>query len=293
MWFDDEDIHPGRFSFRKRGNRRKAILNVNTRYTDKKTSQRVGTGVLLTAVVIGFTIFTWLGCGLLFRAMFSNNDRFKIEHLNITGGSTLSRDLIKEYTQLKEGMNLFSFNINKVWRDFTKDQPNVKTMKISRQLPDTLEINITERVPIARIGRKSPFVADNEGCVFTSPGSSRNMPVITGCRDPGMKPGARLHSTMAMAALEALEMSRSSDLGILIDEIELNNPEYIVLYILDGDKVKEVDLAWPAMGKQDPDSKKKLRKKLFDLAQIMRSESGRKITRFNARLDDIVGDTSS
>lgn len=294
MWFDDEDINPGRLRlfFKKRGNRRKAILNVNTRYVDKKNTQRIGTGAMLAALIVGITVIAWLGCSFVFRALLSNNDRFKIEHLNITGGSALSRDLVTEYTQIKEGMNLFSFNITKVWKDFIKYQPNVKTLRISRQLPDTLEINITDRVPLARIGRKSPFVADNEGCIFSLKGSARSLSVMTGYRDPGMKPGCKLCGTMAMAALEVLEVSRSSELGLFIDEVELNNPEYIVLYILDGDKVKEVDLAWPEMGKQNQVSRKKLQKKLSDLVNAMKSESGRKMRRFNARFDDIVGEAT-
>jgi len=247
---------------------------------------------MLAALIVGITVIAWLGCSFVFRALLSNNDRFKIEHLNITGGSALSRDLVTEYTQIKEGMNLFSFNITKVWKDFIKYQPNVKTLRISRQLPDTLEINITDRVPLARIGRKSPFVADNEGCIFSLKGSARSLSVMTGYRDPGMKPGCKLCGTMAMAALEVLEVSRSSELGLFIDEVELNNPEYIVLYILDGDKVKEVDLAWPEMGKQNQVSRKKLQKKLSDLVNAMKSESGRKMRRFNARFDDIVGEAT-
>ncbi|MDD4871939.1 MAG: FtsQ-type POTRA domain-containing protein [Kiritimatiellae bacterium] len=288
MWFDDEEANDRRlFRVRKRVGGRNTILRVNTRFADKKNSQKVGISVLLAVVIIGVTVLAWLGCRLAFRALFSDNDRFIIRNAIIQEGSVISSDLIKEYTQIKEGMNLFAFDITKVRKDFLRQCPNVKSMKIIRQLPDTLQISIVERNPVARIGRKSPFVADSEGYVFGLRLGYHELPVITGYRDPGLRPGSRLCG-MALAALEVLEACYDQKIGLHIDEVEVNNPEYLVLYVPEGDKVKQIDLSWQGMGKRNAESRKKLMEKLSWVIKALQSEEGRRSLRLNATLDGRV-----
>lgn len=284
MWFDDEVID-GRKLFRRRGNGgRNTILKVNTRLADKKSSQKMGGGVFLAAVVVGLTLSVWLGCKFAGQVLFSTNDRFKIEHLNIQEGTVITSDLIREYTQIEKGMNLFSFDIAKVRKDFIKQSPNVKSMEIRRQLPDTLHIRVVERVPVARIGKKSPFVADSEGFVFNVRTGYRDLPVVTGYRDPNLRPGGRLCG-IALAALEVLEACYDPKVGLRIDEVEVNNPESLVLYVPDAGKVKEVELSWPEMGTRTVESRKKLMERLAWIVKALQSEEGRKALRLNATID--------
>jgi len=285
MWFDDEEVTGRRLFLFKRRAGRKAILKVNnTRWTDKKSSQRLGAGVLLAGVVVAVTACLWLGFSFVGRALFSTNNRFVIKNLVIQEGTVINRELIEEYTQIKEGMNLFAFDIAKVRKDFVRQSPNVKSMEISRQIPDTLKISVVERVPVARIGRKSPFVADGEGYIFGLRSGYRELPVVTGYRDPGLRPGSRLCG-MSLAALEVLEACYDSKIGLHVDEVDINNPEYLVLYIPDGEKVKEVDLSWQDMGKLTGESKKRLQEKLLGIVQTLQSPDGRRMLRINATLE--------
>jgi cell division septal protein FtsQ len=225
-----------------------------------------------------------MGCRFIGRLLFASNNRYTIEHLDIQAGSIITADLVSEYTQIKKGMNLFAFDISKVRKDLTRQSPNIKSVEISRQLPDTLKMRIVERVPLARVGRKSSFVVDEEGYVFNLRAGYRELPVITGYRDPNMKPGSRLCG-IALAALEALEACYDPKLGLHVDEVEVNNSEYVVLYIPDGDKTKEVDLAWKGMGKRTNESRQCLTVKLCDVARALQSEEGRQRSKFNATLD--------
>jgi len=287
MWFDDDDVKDRRLFRRGRLAGRNTILKVNTRFVDKKNSQKVGVGVFLSVFVVGVTIVLWLGLSFVGRALFSNNDRFQIKNLNIQEGTVITSDLIKEYTQLKEGKNLFAFDIAKIRKDFIRQSPNVKSMEIRRQLPDTLHVRVVERVPVARVGRRSPFVADSEGYVFGVRSGYQTLPVITGYRDPSLRPGSRLCG-MSIAALEVVEACYDQRIGLHIDEIEVTNPEHIVLYVPDGAKVKEVTLSWRNMGKRTAESRQELVKKLGRVVESMQSEDGRQRSRFNATLDDRV-----
>ena len=287
MWFEEEETK-GRRLFRGRGLAdRNTILKVNTKLADKQSSQKIGTGVLLAVAVVGLTLALWLGCRFVGRALFSENDRFQVRNLKIQEGSVISSELIKEYTQIKEGINLFSFDIAKVRKDFIRQSPNVKSMEIRRQLPDTVLIRVMERVPVARIGRKSPFVADAEGYVFGLRAGYHELPVLIGYRDPGLKPGSRLRG-ISIAALEVVEACYDQKIGLHIDQVEINNPEYLLLSVLDGDKVKEIKIAWREMGKQTAESREALVKKLGNVVKFMQSDEGRQMLRFNAILDGNV-----
>jgi len=284
MWFDDEEPKGGRLFRGQRSGSRNTILKVNTRFADRKNSQKVGTGVLLAVIVVGITIALWIGCEFVGRILFSENDRFRIKNLNIQEGTVITRDLIKEYTQIKEGMNLFSFDIAKIRKDFIRQSPNVKTMEIRRQLPDTLQIRIVERLPVARVGKRCPFLADGEGYVFGARAGYRELPVITGYRDPSLKPGGKLNG-ISLAALEVMEVCYDQKIGLHIEEVEVNHPEFLVLYVPDGNKVKEITLAWRDMGNRTAESRKELVKTLGKLVEAMQSEKGRQSLRFNATLD--------
>ncbi len=287
MWFDDDDAQDKRL-FRRGGSAgRNTILKVNTRFVDRKNSQKIGVGVFLAVVAVGVTVALWFGISFTGRVLFSGNDRFQIKNLNIQEGTIITSDLIKEYTQLKEGMNLFGFDIAKVRKDFIRQSPNVKSMEIRRELPDSLHIRVVERVPVARVGRRSPFVADSEGYVFSVRSGYQTLPVITGYRDPSLRPGSRLCG-MSLAALEVVEACYDQKLGLHIDEVEVNNPEHITLYVPDGNKVNQITLAWRGMGKRSAESRQLLARKLGRIAEAMQQESGRQRSRFNAVLDDRV-----
>jgi len=285
MWFDDEELHGSRFLRGRRMGGRNTILKVNTKLVDKKNSKRIGISALLLVVIAGTTICVWLGCVFAGRLLFSRNDRFLIKNLNVQEGAVITRDLIKEYTQIREGLNLFAFDIVKVRKDFIRQSPNVKSMKITRQLPDTMSVSIIERKPIARIGRRSPFVSDGEGYVFGLRLGGAELPIITGYRDSGLKPGSRLQGLAIAAALELLECCNDQSVGLQVAEIEVNNPEQIVLYVPEGGKVKEVALSWPDMGKRTGRSRHELSVRLSNLVESMRSNKGRASSRFNATLD--------
>jgi cell division protein FtsQ len=225
-----------------------------------------------------------LGCRFVGQSLFSENKRFVIKNLIIQEGTVISSDLIKEYTRIKEGMNLFAFDLAKIRKDFVRQSPNVKSVKITRQLPDTLLINIIERKPMARVGRRSSFVADDEGYVFSLRTGYHELPVITGYRDPNLRPGSRLCG-MALAALEVLEACYDQKIGLHIDEVEVNNPEYLVLYVPEGNTVKQIDMSWQDMGKRTSESKKKLVEKLSWIIKTLQSEEGRRSLRLNATLD--------
>lgn len=272
MWFDDEEVS-GRRRFKgKRTLSRNPILNVNVYLSDKRRARayRVGVIVLLPTLIIAVGALLWFGLRSAGELLFSENDRFIITNLDIKGGVVITSDLIREYTQISEGMNLFGFDISKVRQEFLQRAPNVKSIKIIRYLPDTLKIEVIERVPLAAIGRRGYLVADSEGCVFGLRTRSRTMPVITGYSSRGLRPGSKIQG-MGLAAIEVLDICESPEIGLRVVHIDVGNRKFLIVYLSNG---KLGRLAWDSMGEMTEESRRKLLVKLHEWKRALQTESG-------------------
>ena len=288
MWFDDEDIFTRRLFTAKRNRRRKPVLQVNARLsTQKKTRRhRVAVFVLVPTIILVAGLLVWKGLGLAGEMVFSKNDRFKIAHLDIRTqkGAVISPTLVREYTQLREGKNLFEFNIREIRNDFMENMPNLKSMIITRHLPDTLTIDMVERVPLARMGSSKTLVADSEGCVFAKSGAL-GLPVVTGYQDKKLGPGSRIQD-MGLAALQVLDACSDPDLGLNVDSVRVTKRDYVVVRIRYDGKRKELDLKWTDMGDRTFISGQDLLKQLNRWARLLETKKSRKHTRFDGTFSD-------
>jgi len=84
---------------------------------------------------------------------FVRNDEFALEHLEITdfeGGKTqvLPRERIVEITGIDEDGTIFAADLDDV-RSTLLDRPEIIDATVTRRMPDTIEIKVKERVPVA------------------------------------------------------------------------------------------------------------------------------------------------
>jgi len=224
MLFDDEDVSGRRLSpSRKRRRRGKSVLNVKARLAVKQKDRMIRVGVLVMAPVAlaAVVALTWWGGRTAGRLLFSRNDRFRVAQLEIVDGQIITEALIREYTGLREGMNLFEPDIGAIRRKFLRHTPVVRSMSISRHLPGTLHIEITERQPIGRLGRRRHLVVDEDGFVFGQRYQQNHIPIITGTEEQGLRPGNSLDG-LALDAVRVLALCRRSglDQDIVVVEID-------------------------------------------------------------------------
>jgi len=283
MWFKDSPTQSksarGR---RKRRSTGSVSLNARLKKKGKGKGPRL-TSVAITASSVAAVVVTclllWFGLRFLGGLLFSNNSAFVIKKVDIKGSAMITEDLIREYTQVHEGMNLFQVNIGRIRSDFLRRAPSVRSMEISRILPHTLRMEITERLPLARLGWRGPLVVDRKGVVFVVKGRASHLPVITGYQGTGPRPGANLRG-MALAALEVLDVSDDyPTLGLDIDAIEVDNREFLMVRLSDR---KSAQLAWSEMGAMTSASRENLLNRLGRLSAAMRSEKGRSRAMFDA-----------
>lgn len=227
MLFDDEDISGRRLlgSKKRRRRTRKPRLKLNARVGGQKHSPvtKVAVFVLAPVVLAVFVALLWLGVVLAGRALFTGNDRFIIHELDVTPGRVITESLIREYTGLHEGMNLFEPDISEIRMKFLHHTPVVKSMTISRHLPDTLRVEIRERQPVARLGPRGHLVVDGEGWVFGLGARNQSLPIIIGYDTRSLKPGSHL-AGLALDAVRVLDVIRRTgmDSEIAVTDIDVS-----------------------------------------------------------------------
>lgn len=135
-------------------------------------------GALLGGIVAGL----WL----MQHALFSGNPRFTLRNIEVRGSGWWDgrSNLISAHLNLRPGKdNLFSLDLNNLRKELRKI-PSVETATVSRQLPDTLKINLLERIPRAFLGSStSPWVVDSSCVIMPKVNCidiSTQLPVILG-----------------------------------------------------------------------------------------------------------------
>ena len=244
MWYRDDDKYSTSGLFgNRRENRRNSILMVSARMSDqrKERAHRVGAILLVTVVLAGIVWVVLLGAKLIGQSLFSENDRFIIKHLNINSDGKLQPEHIREYAHVDEGMNLFAVDLKQV-RDDLASVPIVSAVSVSRKLPDTLEITVSERVPAARLGEEStgyPLAVDRGGFVLGPTSISQQLPSITGLQEKGLRPGAQVGDPGVKNALHVLELCDSPAYSrfLKIKNVDVSHTEYLEVQLQRGERI--------------------------------------------------------
>jgi cell division protein FtsQ len=244
MWYRDDDKYSTRGLFsNRRENRRNSILMVSARMSDqrKERAHRVGAILLVTVVLAGIVWVVLLGAKLIGQTLFSENDRFIIKHLNITSDGKLQPEHICEYAHIDEGMNLFAIDLKQVREDLAS-VPIVSAVSVSRKLPDTLEITVSERIPAARLGEEStgyPLAVDRGGFVLGPTSISQQLPSITGLQEKGLRPGAQVGDPGVKNALHIIELCDTPSFSrfLKINNVDISHTEYLEVRLLRGERI--------------------------------------------------------
>jgi len=262
-WFNNRKKPTPRRRFDEDDDLPRQLLMVNARVSDQKRVRSYRVGV----VVFGLILMAGLGGALWFLVLqagamlFTENARYTLKVLDIrSDGRTITPDLVREWTGLRTGLNLFSLQISQIRSDLLHKVPMLKSVDIIRRLPDRLDIEISERRPVAKLGATGQLTVDKDGYVFSPRSASEILPAITGYRGPTPYPGTNIRGTV-LRALEVLDLCARTPIGqsIRISGIDVGNDDYLLLYLAGGECAR---LAWQGAtptASSRPDLDRKLR----------------------------------
>jgi cell division septal protein FtsQ len=257
---------------RRRNRPRESVLKAAARSVDRRRVVRRRIGLALT-VLVGIPA---LAAGLAWggheawRAMFSENEFFRIRQIEVTTDGTLGAELIQEYARVEPGLNLFAVRPEEI-RKTLLSVPVIANAQVGRRLPDTLIIEVAERVAVARLGRPgsgSPLAVDVAAHVLGPSSVRASLPVILGVRDNGLRPGDVVKDPMLKDALKILEICNQAAMRqeLVVATIDLGNEEQLDLGLMSGEQVLLSRERLEEKLRQLPVMRAMARKKGLDLA---------------------------
>ncbi len=251
---------------RARNRRRESVLQAAAVSGRRRALRRrlLFGGLGLAALAALTAGLVWGGCAA-WHALFTGNEYFQIRQIDVTTDGTLGRDLIQEYAKVRLGQNLFAVRPREI-RELLLLVPVIANAQVGRRLPDTLIIEVAERVAVARLGRPgsgSPLAVDATGHVLGPSSVRASLPVILGVRDVGLRPGDTVRDPMLQKALQILELCNQTELRreVEVATLDIGRDDLIDVGLMTGEQVLL--------------SRDRLREKL-DKLRAMRSEARRR-----------------
>ncbi len=222
----------------------------------KRPEFRVGLVVSILAVI---TTSTTLFIFAANRSLFSGNPHFVLTRVmvNSSGYWRSNENEIMKLLKLEKGRsNLFALNLSDLVRKLD-NEPNIEKATVARILPDTLQIEINERIPRAFLyGPKSGWVVDSDAILMESAKtlpSKGMMPVITGIRlKKTDAPGTVIPELKESLRIIMLSLTKYTD--IKVNTINLGIPGEIHVYFNYKNGIDAIPAYFPA---KDVDEKLK------------------------------------
>lgn len=164
----------------------------------------------------------------------------RVDHLDVTGNQHLSAGQVAGLLDGLKGRNILFVNLEE-WREKVLASPWVADATLRRALPRSIEVQVTERHPLA-ISRVQGelFLIDDRGGVIDEYGpryAEFDLPIIDGLV-PAAAPGATVNARRVWLASRLLQDVRSKpELAKRISQVDVSDPKDAVV-IVDQDTAR-------------------------------------------------------
>ena len=229
---------------KRRGNQsRENTLRSKVRSRARRQAVRrgVGTAVIVLLGVAAVGLGLWWGGQAAWQILFTENEFFQIQTIEVTTDGALTVQEILDAAQVRKGQNLFAARPETI-REALLSKAMIASAQVGRRLPDTLLIEVSERVAVARLGRSEagrPLAVDLTGHVLGPSSVRASLPVILGVRDKGLKPGDVVQDAMLTEALHVLEICNLVAMRqeLEVATIEVGHPDRLTVGLTTGETV--------------------------------------------------------
>lgn len=185
----------------------------------KRSPRRIFKGLLFLVVTLGLISL------LVYSPLFT------LQKLNVKGAVYLKEEEIAYIARVQMGQPLFNLETAEVTENLLKDL-RIETATVKRDLPYTLDITLTERVPVATVASEYGYVdIDRNGKVIAAYRSLRHVPIplITGVSVHDLYIGDDVKDPNINKVLALLQHLSPEALN-QVSEVNASNPESLVAY---------------------------------------------------------------
>ncbi len=126
---------------------------------------------------------------------------FQVQDISIQGNQRYTREELLDVIGVETGDNLFRVNRSRVARDLKTRLPYIQTVSVSKVLPDTLSITVTEGKAVAAVAQGSRWwLLGSDGKLLEESDTPQGLPQITGVIPLAPAPGTYLAAGEEQAA---------------------------------------------------------------------------------------------
>jgi cell division protein FtsQ len=158
----------------------------------------------------------------------------RVQRVTVEGNRIVETAEIMQLVRIQKNTQLQDIDLTAVRKDILSHH-FIKDAVVERDLPATLKITITERLPLAIVNSAEILYLDEEGVVLPHSISKQlfDLPVLSGISpEIALAPGGTINNPDVHEALQILATSKlvSKELYHLISEVRLRSGGDIVLY---------------------------------------------------------------
>jgi len=221
--------------------------------------------LILAGILVGIVSgFKWIG-----NQLYAQNDRFEIQHLVISYTGSLNEDNIRDWSGLREGMNLWELSFDEIEQKLMSVS-RIESVRLERKLPHTLLVEVKERVAVARIegaaSKRVPLRIDRYGHILPPKLKADDLPLIKGV-DLDLIPGTSVENEDVKKAIQIIGICESSSYlrnYVRLESLDLKYQDFIDMRLY-GSPDKPVRVRMPRFS---------LKPKLQKLASVLKISQG-------------------
>lgn len=185
---------------------------------------RIVKWLMLLGIIIGGIIFALL------------SPIFNIKEISVSGNAQISSQTIISLSSLTIDQNIFNFRTSEIV-DNIKENAYIDSVKVSRKFPDTVDIEVEERVTTFMLVYGNAYVyINNQGYILEITSEKGDYPILTGFKTPTnqLVAGNRLTEEDLEKLNDVLKImeatsSGESKTGNLITEINISDSSNYIL----------------------------------------------------------------
>ena len=210
-------------NFMKKNN---AAISRNQRKIAKKKKRvkRIIKWTSLALIIIAGAIFAFA------------SPLFNITQIEVINTNLLSKDKVISLSGIKKDQNIFRFLKSDVIKKI-KEDPYVQDVKINRQLPNKVQIDIEERQRNFSLEFLNGYAyINNQGYILEISQDKLNLPVIKGAstEENNITPGKRLEQKdleKLEVAIKIMTIAKENELDEKVTSIDISNKNEYILYL--------------------------------------------------------------
>ncbi|MEM7599794.1 MAG: FtsQ-type POTRA domain-containing protein [Verrucomicrobiota bacterium] len=205
---------------------RETAVKAASKSRQSRGPKRVATWAVRFLAVACLLATVGLGTRWIYSEIFQRNESFVVQSVTTQTDGLLDSDKIEEVAGLESGMMLMDLDLDLI-RERIEALPSVKSAVVSRVMPDRLNVNVRERIPIAWLScpvrgirpwdMERGFLLDEDGVLFRCSELTeviKALPVVESYKIPDPEHGVPLGDNSVSAALGLIaKVETKTDLG--------------------------------------------------------------------------------